>query len=448
MESQYTTSTREVNAITPIVSGIEQLQKLRIQTGNRVAAINIQRRRKLILEATTEEEKEAIQKEYDNVINGMVMEYRRITDAMIESGYRRTKVGIIPSPKKFVPTELINTYSELVLVDQYVRYLDSEETNMAQLERALEEVPVYNQYLKNIPGVGPKLAGVILSEYDIHRSKYVEGMWRYAGLDTVIYGEYVTASGEVKRVSFTEISEYYKDKVENEPMTIGGYLVTFKTKGRGRDAVSLVTREYVKADGTLGLKNSITFNPFLKTKLIGVLGASLLKQTYTTVDGDRKSTAEREEMAIRLGMTPPKGLASKKKLEVIIYLREQGFDVVTQMGEYARIYYNYRDRLTFSKKPEHQGLTKFHIHNMAVRYMVKEFIRKLYVVWRSIEGLPIYKSYAEAKLGYTHDSNQKLYREWNINPKSLLDYDGEPEAVPAIIADYVAERDVQVGVIN
>ena len=95
----------------------------------------------------------------------------------------------------------------------------------------------------------------------------------------------------------------------------------------------------------------ISFNPFLKTKLSGVLGASFLK--------------------------------SKNEL-------------------YATSYYEYKERL--ENHVDHKNKTKGHRHNMAIRYMIKRFLADLHVVWRTQEGLSVSVPYSEAKLGMKHAS--------------------------------------------
>ena len=451
--SQYTKTNPKPNTIKPIVQGIEQLQRLRIGAGNRIAAIHRQR----ISEETdiselgtmSPAEREAMEKEYASTLEKLQKEYARVTDGLIEKNYRRSKIGHLPTPKKFQPTSLINTYSELLLVDQYIRFIENEEINIAQLERALEEYPIWTQYLKELGGIGPKLGGVIISEIDIYRTKYVSNLWVYAGLDTVVYGEYVDEKGNTVQVSIAEIQAFYDVNSEETPMMIGGRPVTLKTKGRDRSRVSLVMREYKTAQGDTALRNSITFNPYLKTKLIGVLGASFLKQSSTTVDGERMGTGAREELAKTLGWKPKEGLGvTMKKAEVIKFLREQGHTVETSIGRFAKIYYDYRHRIENSLKPEHQGLTAGHIHNMAVRYMVKQFLRELYVVWRNMEGLPIYKDYATAKLGYTHDANAAVYRSLGIDPDSFVDPEDDPKEHLPFVQQYIKQRDVPVGIIQ
>ena len=43
-----------------------------------------------------------------------------------------------------------------------------------------------------------------------------------------------------------------------------------------------------------------------------------------------------------------------------------------------------------------------HRHKAAIRKMIKEFLKDLYVAWREIEGLPIRKPYEEEYLDKVH----------------------------------------------
>jgi hypothetical protein len=145
--------------------------------------------------------------------------------------------------------------------------------------------------------------------------------------------------------------EWWGEDVGDPAQYLGG-------QGRSRRREHLVKREYVAKDGTIKVRDSITWNPFLKTKVCGVLGPSFLKAG----------------------------------------------------GHYAEIYYQYKNRLENHPKyglaAEEQGLdgaTKLHRHAMANRYACKMFLIDLHMRWREIEGLPVYPSYAEAKLHLHRD---------------------------------------------
>ena len=112
--------------------------------------------------------------------------------------------------------------------------------------------------------------------------------------------------------------------------------------------------EYTTKDGEKATKRGITYNPILKTKLMGVLTGCLLKAKDPT---------------------------------------------------YSTIYYDYRARLDNS--PEHKDKKDGHKSMMAQRYMIKQFLRNLWTTWRTIEGLEVNYPYEVAKLGNKpHKYNQ------------------------------------------
>lgn len=114
----------------------------------------------------------------------------------------------------------------------------------------------------------------------------------------------------------------------------------------GRSKRHLIDREYVSKTGETLTKKSISYNPFLKTKLMGVLADSFIK---------------------------------------------------CPGSKYEQIYRGYRARLDNS--PRHYGKTDAHKHMMAKRYAIKMFLSDLWIAWRTIEGLPVSEPYAVDKLG-------------------------------------------------
>lgn len=288
------------------VRGAYDIQNLRIQTGNRIVA-NFKAR----LGQKPGEKEEDIGAKEQTVLNTLRKEYDRITDGLVQ-----TKDGISAAKfKNFHKSEIISSYTELCLVAQYIDTLENEAKHFRRLKGVLEEIPIYNEFLIDVVGIGPAMAGVLLSEIDITKATYPSSLWKYAGLDVI---------------------------------TITDDDGTTHTEGRSRKKAHLVKREYIAKDGTVKEKDSITFSPFLKTKLIGVLGPSFLRSR----------------------------------------------------GEYAEVYNNYKHRLENS--PAHMEKSKLHRHNMAVRYMVKRFLVDLYTEWRALEGLPVSDEYSKAKLGITH----------------------------------------------
>jgi len=111
----------------------------------------------------------------------------------------------------------------------------------------------------------------------------------------------------------------------------------------------MVIVKYLNNKGKESERNSATFDPERKAKIIGVLVPCLLRSSNET---------------------------------------------------YRPIYDNYRNRL--ENHPVHAEKTKLHKHKMALRYVAKIFLLNLHVKWREIEGLPVSVPYSEAKLGMKH----------------------------------------------
>lgn len=272
------------------VNGFYSIQHSRIQIGN---AVVDNFKKKIGQDASKSED--TLDADAKILLSNLRVSYKKITDGVVSM-----------TPRKFKKAGLISRYSELVLVTQYVNLVEAEETAFKQLKYALDEFPIWTEFLKDVKGIGPTMGAVVIASFDIHKAQYPSSLHAYAGLDVV--------NGE----------------------------------GRSRKKEHLVDQTYIDADGKEQTKKGISFNPFVKTKLVGVLGSSFVKTK----------------------------------------------------GVYRDIYDNYKNRIT--NMPAHAKKTKAHINNMAIRYTVKRFLVDLYVEWRKLEGLPVAEEYSKAKLGINH----------------------------------------------
>ncbi len=392
---------QNTSALRPLVRGSYDLQKLRIQMGNRLAAqirgkMGIVNAKPGVEKTPDEEEKQNI-----NMLNEIMKSYKRLTDGLVEKG------RALPTVKKFVGDAIISDYAELVLVEQYVQLVANEEDSFKRLGKVLEGIPIYDEFLSVVDGIGPQMAAIIISEIDINNTIYPSGLHKYAGLDTVTVGHYIDDKGKEVTVTGREIWAHYENIGENEDMYINGHKVTFSCVGRSKQDVCLVERDYTAKDGTTKTKLSITFNPFLKTKLVGVLGPSFLKVSKVFVDNERMSTANRLELAKSKGFDPKTVDKHQLNAKVVEFLRMVGMDIREELSPYAKIYYDYRNRLYLN--PVHNDKTDRHKHNMAIRYMVKMFLNDLYAIWRELHNLPVSETYEVAKLGLVHGQPKPGY---------------------------------------
>lgn len=272
------TSQRE--SVRTLVRGVYDLQKLRIQMGNRIVATF----KAKLGQEPGELEEDGLSADGKLLLGNLRQRFKKITDGVV----------MIEPLKDFKGDELIDSYTELCLIAEYVELDENEKRQFRRLGNVLKEWPIWTQYLEGVKGIGPAMAGVIVSEIDISKARHPSSLWKYAGLDVADNGA-----------------------------------------GRSRKADHLIDKEYVDAEGEVKTRKSITFNPWLKTKLIGVLASSFLRA------GD---------------------------------------------GPYRTIYDGYKSRL--EQHPNHKDKSKGWRHNMAMRYMVKMFLIDLYTKWRAWKDCP------------------------------------------------------------
>ena len=308
-----------------LTRGFYDIQKLRIAIGNRLCANFYS---KLGMERPKKDKDKKKSKGWgEEILEYYVSEFTRLADFVSEN--HRNLKSVLGKH-----TGIIGSKAEYALVQSYINFLRQEKFLEKQIADYLSHFPIWNEFMKQTDGVGPLMGAVVISEYDIYKADYVTSMWAYAGLD-VINGE-----------------------------------------GRSRKEHHLVPKEYIDADGNVQETMGISFNPFLKTKLLGVLGPQF------TMQHKRKP------------------------------------------NKYGKIYYDYKQRLINRRnlliteysekmttaKAKKQAMKEWpdgRIHNAANRYCVKMFIRDLYPEWKGLEGLPIIAPYEERILGMDTSRHDK-----------------------------------------
>lgn len=289
--------------LSTLVHSFYQTQKLRIQMGNRLVA---QFRRDLGQAPGTAETE--LDDEAKQILSDFRQVYAKMSDGM---------QGALPSRRTFKGEGSITEYALLVLVKGYVDLETAENQIRSEIEATVKSMPLYKTFLLNVKGCGPVMSAIILTYLDPHKAKYPSSFWKYCGLDVASDG-----------------------------------------RGRGRYKEHLEPRTFTKRDGTELEANVLTYNAFVRTKLLGVLAPGMLKAAG-------KSPADHP---------------------------------------YAKRYYEYKTRLSNHARQQDKktARTPLHIHRCALRYMIKRFLVDLYIAWRTQEGLTVHPEYAEAKLGYTH----------------------------------------------
>ena len=256
----------------------------------------------------------------------------------LRAAYKKITDGVkreLPSCKAFKAEGLISDYAELCLLHSYMMLEKQEEGQFARLGTLLKGEPIWEQFFDGVKGCGPAMAGALMAVIDISKARHPSSVHQYCG-----YG--VGPDG----------------------------------RGMGRHSEHLVEREYVDMDDVVRTKKGLVYNPWIRTKLF-VLAGCMLKcgsEPYAQIYRDRKHRTEtdpnwaedvkRAQWEAFMAKTPKK-------------LGKDGKPLKRGTGKYAH---------------------KLHVHNHCVRIMIKQFLTDMYVVWRTIEGLPVSLPYSEAKL--------------------------------------------------
>lgn len=266
------------------------------------------------------------------------------------------------------------------------RLLVIEKDAFSEVKRLLQGVPIYEQWLKHQKGVGPTIAGVIVSMIDIRKSETCAGLWALCGLAVDGAVQHLT----VRRANASTVADVVRGlgiaslKVEQQ-----GEDVDITAEGAGvLYGVMKHLREKAPPDVDIFMWSGhgeaqrrrkgekAGFNPWLKAKMLEVLGGSLLKAKNETYSALYKNYRQRKEQEI----------------------------VTCMLCNGTKVY---------EKKPcgncEGTGRAKWgksdaHRHRAGLRYMVKMFLREMWVQWRTLEGLSVRVPYEEEYLGRRHHS--------------------------------------------
>jgi hypothetical protein len=407
------TTRREFEVLRTMTFSAYDLQMIRMQMGLRLTA-NF--RNKLKREEgdddLTEEEQEEFEQEKEELLSEKAI---KLIDELKES-YRRLTDGVarnrrLPKSQGFIGDALVSEFTELVLVDQYIQIEKNEKLQFRQLEDVLEPIPVYQNWLRDQSGIGPAMAAVLLSYFDPEKAPHVSNFWSYAGLDVANTEFFITniqkdkAEQELVRLSLIApnqnlaIGEPVIEGASAAELKASGMVGIYRIIGRGRSrrAEHLIDREYTKKDGTTAIRKSVTYNPWLKSRLLGAMGTSFLR----TPNCNWRDYYDNYRHRI---------MSDPNRIKITSETYKKAYKALNENEPYqlTKIISGWDDKKAITTEAD---ITIHHIsevwpplriHRAAIRYMVKQFLIWFWVEWRKAEGLPITLTYAEAKLGIRH----------------------------------------------
>jgi len=231
------------------------------------------------------------------------------------------------------------------LLDKFGNAAATQERDIKKsLRDVLKRFPIWSEWLKSdVKGVGEIAAGRIISEIDINIATTVSKIWQFCGLNP----------GLVRGKKVMTLSKAEKS----------GLKITKVIEGKdGEQKAYVLTDEMIPGDRlTAGFVSP--FNKSLRAALLGVLADGFIKA----------SSSYRFEYYDKY----------KNRLEnsTNVVKERKGGKIIDVMWKDAT--------------PQHRNMA-------AKRYMIKMFLKDLYVIWRGFEGLPVRPSYQEEYLGHKH----------------------------------------------
>lgn len=384
-----------------LISNVYDLQRMRIAVGGRlVASFRAQMGELEEIDASENPEAaEADEKAKKKLTDILTKEYGRIQDAVAEHA-----ISVRKSIQKLQGVEdslqYIRSEIDFKLVESYMLLVKSEEESIKVLNKYVQDHPLWDNFFNDIKGCGTLMSAVCIAYLDIRKARHVSSFFKYCGLDTVQDTDkegnplFVTLDGMHTKVRQKICYTYHADGenyfgrviktgefdaegseiitsdtgeildstfvmrngefIYENPETGAEYVGDVAVSQHGRRLGDVEMVKYIDKNGQEAWKRGLTYNPLVKTKLMGVLTGCLLKAKDPT---------------------------------------------------YSTIYYDYRARLDGQEKTK--SYTDGHKNMMAQRYMIKQFLRNLWVTWRTLEGLEVTEPYEVAKLGHApHKYNQ------------------------------------------
>lgn len=261
------------------------------------------------------------------------------------------RLGLKSDLKTIQNVKITLRKEEYELLYYHAKYLKKQENELLKrILNILDTFPIYKNYLVNLQNVKAATSGWLVAMIDIHKAAMPSQIFQYVGFNP----------GMVRGVKRVHKGDYEKKmgQIINEVEC-----KNFKTGRIGTDYF-VVTDKMVRGDRlTPGFVSP--FNSQLKKVLMGVMSKNFI-----------------------LGQTS--------------YAMEYYYPYKERLSKEENIIVGTEDNESSPKKwkdtsPGHRDMA-------ARRYMMKAFIKDLYVVWREMEGLPVRKPYEEEYLGIKHDS--------------------------------------------
>lgn len=364
-------------------------QKIRIEMGNRLA----------------------MQRHQTNIRTWLDTKPKRETHRAFSAWAK--SVGIEkPAPKLLFDRLMERKETLRIMSEAWRKKLEGRHADLEAVEARLlkdtatiiRDHPIWVGMLKDTKGIGPTMGGVTISEIrDISRFDTISKLWAYCGLHVIDgraarrkRGEAANWNGFLKTKllgvagpsflrcasPYREHYDHYKERLMHRPCS----LPPEKHRRVLHDDQGLVAGHAANDNQDWVAGRSHTDN-------------------HDTLAGD---TVAGQTLADNHRNDASRGIVGNQRMNAGHHLPGDQDTVARQRPRDNQV-----EAAGHSGSDTHpstallaNGCTKGHMHNKAMRYMVKMFLRDLWLRWREIEGLPIRPSYQEEYLKHKHASQE------------------------------------------
>lgn len=297
-----------------------------------------------------------------------------------------------------------------------------EKSALRDVEDHLKTLSFYNDVLSDkirYRGIGPTMAGVIMSEFDIRRADTVSKMWSFSGLISKPAFRcrkcYTLTTEDTDGTERRAQLELERQAAVVEVMHARSFLT-----GQLGDEHQIAKRkdELDRAIGkAMRLKNEVERIP---------MGAFVHRPKAPKGCTDPLGPAD--VIASGEAQRPTKGV----KLPYNSFLRVKlvgvlGPVLIKSGSPWRKVYDDYKLRLQSKGWGKNDG----HRHQASIRYMVKMLLMDIHKRWREHEGLPVREPYSVEKLGMApHSSDVVPSARPQRAPRAEFDDDHAPDEVP------------------
>jgi hypothetical protein len=317
--------------------------------------------------------------------------------------------------------------------------LKVEKAALRDVQEHLETLPFYQNVLSDkvrYRGIGPTMAGVIMSEFDIYRSDTVSKMWSFAGL--------ISKPAFRCKKCFALLTEDAdgqgrRAQLELERQTAVKIVTEKRAKLAGIESGEVepedgATIDQARATALAEFDLAIGVASRLKNEVERVALGTFVHRGGKVPKGCKDPVSRDETKSSGEAQRPTKGV----KLPYNAFLRVKLVGVLgpvlIKSGSPWRKVYDDRKLRTQSMG---WGKNDGHRHQDAIRYMIKYLLMDIHSKWREHEGLLVREPYSVEKLGMAPHSSEPV--KIPKPARSREDMDDETDGEESYVDDIAAE---------